>query len=66
MDREERKERGEVLVLVAEMVSPAPLETPDDQDLQDLPALPGLVETLLLRWLVASTRRLVVVAPRWV
>lgn len=34
----------EVLVLVAEMVSPAPLETPDDQDLQDLPALPGLVE----------------------
>lgn len=34
----------EVLVLVAEMVSPAPLETLDDQDLQDLPALLGLVE----------------------
>lgn len=34
----------EVLVLVAGMASPAPLETPDNQDLQDLPALLGLVE----------------------
>lgn len=34
----------EVLVLVAGMESPAPLETPETQDLQDLPALLGLVE----------------------
>lgn len=34
----------EVLVLVAEMVSLAPLETLDARDLQDLPALLGSVE----------------------
>lgn len=52
------------MVLVAEMVSLAPPETPDPPDLQDLMDPLALVETLLLRWRVVLTRKLA--ALRWV
>lgn len=63
-DPEEKRERREALVPVAEMVSLAPPETPAPLDLQDLMDPLALVETSLLRWLAVSTRRLA--AHRWV
>lgn len=60
MEQEETKEKREVLVPAAEMVSLAPLETLDPLDLQDLMDPLALAETLLLRWLVVSTRKLAV------
>jgi len=63
VDQEETKARREALAPVAEMASLAPPETPAPLDLQDLMDPLALVETLLLRWLVDSTRSLA--APRW-
>lgn len=64
VEREEIREKREAMVPAAEMVSLAPPETPAPLDLQDLMDPLALVETLLLRWLVVSTRRLA--ARRWV
>lgn len=63
MEQEETKERREVLVPAAEMVSLAPPETLDPLDHQDLMDPLALVETLLLRWQVDSTRSLA--AHKW-
>jgi len=63
VEQEETKARREALVPVAEMASLAPPEIPAPLDLQDLMDPLALVETLLLRWPVDSTRSLA--APRW-
>jgi len=63
VETEERRERGDLLVLVAEMVSLVFLVTPDPPDPLDLTDPLDLVETLLLRWLVVLMRSLVV--PKW-